>query len=311
MSNNSPSSRNVTYQIGFSFSNNQTLGSVVVESCSNSPLIDINCEAPDGFSWTESFIYDQSGVEGFSISSTTSSNRLVLALSNSTAINQGVNQQFTLNGIINPSSPGSLYFRILTYESLDGTGPITNSGGVAAQINDYLVISTEVPPMLYFCIGISISGFDCASTTGSYIDFGELSSSSPSVSSSQFVVGTNADFGYAVNVYGNTMTSGNNVINNLNSPTNSIAGQPQFGMNLRYNSNLNFGQDLSGSGLAEVAPDYNIPNRFKFNSGDLIASSNDVSLQNKFTSTYLVNIPPDQKPGVYATSILYTALASF
>ena len=190
MSNNSPSSRNVTYQIGFSFSNNQTLGSVVVESCSNSPLIDINCEAPDGFSWTESFIYDQSGVEGFSISNTTSGNRLVLALSNPVAINQGVNQQFTLNGIINPSSPGSLYFRILTYESLDGTGPITNSGGVAAQINDYLVISTEVPPMLYFCIGISISGFDCASTTGSYIDFGELSSSSPSVSSSQFVVVT-------------------------------------------------------------------------------------------------------------------------
>lgn len=311
MSNNSPSSKNVTYQIGFTFSNDQTLGSVVIEACSNSPLIDINCEAPDGFSWIDSFIYSQSGVNGFSISNTTSSNQLVLALDSQEAINQGLNQQFTLNGITNPSNPGSLYFRILTYESIAGSGPITNSGGVATQINDYMAISTEVPPMLYFCIGITISGFDCASTAGSYIDFGELSPSSPSVSSSQFVVGTNADFGYAVNVYGNTMTSGNNVINNLNSPANSIAGQSQFGMNLRYNSSLDFGQELSGSGLAEVAPDYNIPDRFKFNSGDLIAFSNDVSLQNKFTTTYLVNIPSDQKPGVYATSILYTALASF
>lgn len=311
MSNNSPAAKSVTYRVGFSIPPQTNLGSVVVEACSNSPLIDLPCTAPDGFDWSNSNLIEQEGLVNFSISPVSTSNRLVFSLDSQITVNENINQQFILNGVDNPNQSGSLYFRISTHETLDSSGNPSNWGGVATQINESMTVSTEVPPMLYFCIGISIDGFDCTSATGSYIDFGELRTDRATLASSQFVVGTNADFGYTVSTYGTTMTSGNNIIPSLSVPSFSATGEPQFGINLRFNSQLNFGQDLVGSGEAQIAPDYNLPNRFKFEDGDLIASSQDVSLENKFTTTYLVNVGSDQPPGVYSTSILYTALASF
>jgi hypothetical protein len=107
------------------------------------------------------------------------------------------------------------------------------------------------------------------------------------------------------------MTSGNNIIQNLTLPTASFPGTPQFGMNLRANLLPAIGQDPVGLGTGVPAPDYNIPNRFIYNSGDMIASSPLTTNYNRMTVSYLVNITADQPPGVYATTITYLATVQF
>jgi hypothetical protein len=123
-------------------------------------------------------------------------------------------------------------------------------------------------------------------------------------------VGTNAGFGYAVSVNGNTMTSGNNFIPGVGTLSTSQIGQSQFGINLRANSTPSVGADPSGGSGIPTA-NYNSPNRFTFNSGEVIASSTFVSDNEKYTVSYIVNINTAQPIGIYNTTLTYLCTATF
>ncbi len=310
ISSSAPSATKVQYDIGFTLSSNQTIGSVVVEICSNSPMYQVACVSANGFSWVGGVLVNQLGTNNYIVNPNTTSSRLILSGLNSGYIS-GQNIQFSVSGVTNPAVVGTFYARIYTYASSDGTGLLSDVGGVAMSISNPVSLSTEVPPYLVFCSGLAISAFDCSSASGNYFNFGEYSSTNTSTASSQFIVGTNADSGYTVTVTGSEPTSGNNTITKLAFPTGSNRGISQFGINLRHNTDPGVGEDLSGDGVGSPTPDYNTPNKFKFTNNDVIASSSNETSQNKYTVSYIVNVSKNQEPGIYTNTILYTTLATF
>ncbi len=146
---------------------------------------------------------------------------------------------------------------------------------------------------------------------GNFINYGTLSSDTTKSGTSMFQVATNADGGYNVILEGNTMTSGNHTIDTLTSQASSLIGTSQFGINLRANTDPAAGSDLSGIGIGSVAADYDLPDLFKFNKGDILAGATTGSNYNTFTITYLVNVPPDLPAGIYNTTITLVCTAAF
>lgn len=299
-----------THEFGFVFTELvQPIGSISFEFCSNSPIVGDTCDAPVGLSALDAVLADQTGEIDFTVHASSTVNRIVL--SRTAVVPVGVPSTYTFDDITNPSTSGSQYVRIQTFESEDGTGVDIESGGVVYAIQPGLSISSEVPPYIRFCAGTTIVGFDCSTANAYFIDMGLLSTGATNTGSSQFLVATNAATGYSVTVNGKTMTSGNNEIPPLVSPTASSVGTSQFGINLRANTSPSVGQNAVGQGSASPSAHYNNPNTFKFAAGDVLVGSSQPDYNRKFTVSYIANIGAAQKPGVYATTISYICLANF
>lgn len=298
-----------TYTFSFSLASSGTLGSIDILFCSNSPLLDDYCEIPSGLDVTQEQIVAASGLAAFTVFPRAPNQLLIRWQPKPFTAPQPVTVTFA--NIINPNAAGSYYGRLSTYASDDASGPITDSGGLAFAITNNLLISSYVPPYLTFCAAISIPNLNCAVATGNYVNFGALSPSHSSQATSQLMVATNAPGGYTLQVYGTTMTSGNNIIPALSAAAGSRPGNPQFGLNLRANSAPAIGAEPVGPGVGQPTPAYGAPNSFRFVNNDIIASSSAADNWRRYTVTYLVNVPKDQAPGVYASTITYVAAGSF
>lgn len=300
-----------TYDIKFSLSDvSDPLGSIDFLFCSDNPVPDQPCTAPDGLDASAVVLASQTGTSGFSISPLSSANNIII--SRVPAKPTASNLEFLFNNIVNPSATGSYYIRMSTYASADASGTPTNQGGLAYDITNPVQVQADVPPFITFCTGVTISGYDCGQANGDYIDFGEFSPSRTSTGSQQLLIATNAANGASVSVLGTTMTSGNNIINPLNTSASANAGTSQFGLNLVANSRPNIGQNPSGPGSGvSIANNYAAPNSFRFNNGETVASSTQPVLSKLLTVSYIVDVPPGQAPGVYTTTMTYVALGNF
>lgn len=298
-----------TYNLRLDITSPGMLGSVRVEFCSNSPLLNRPCTPPGGFDVSQATLASQTGPGGFSISPDTTENILILGRSPGVAPAGTV--EFRIANVTNPSDVGSYYARIYTYPTADATGPATDGGGLAFAMNNEITLNAEVPPYLMFCTGLTITGLNCDTATGDYIDFGELSARRASRGSSQMLVATNAANGYSITASGTTLTSGNNIINQLAGGDVSRPGAGQFGLNLRANSTPAGGSDPVGPGLGVANTGYNQPNVFRFVNGESVASSPGPDDKRQYTVSYLVNVPAAQPAGIYVTTITYVCLANF
>lgn len=287
-----------------------SVGSIVFQYCSNSPLFGDPCDAPTGLSASAASLSSQSGNIGFSLDSADSTvNKLVLSRTSTPMINTA--SSYVFNNITNPSSSNQTTFvRISTYASSNGGGSYVDGGAVAfVTVNPFLV-GAYVPPYLRFCVGVTVA-LDCSQANNNSINFGVLSSQAASSASSQYAGSTNSNSGYAVYLQGSTIASGNNVIQALSQPSYSSPGRQQFGINLRRNSLPPVGADPDGGGSAVPVGAYSQPNLFTFNSGDQLSNANNATAYNRMTVSYLINIDKNQPPGVYATTITYLASAQF
>jgi hypothetical protein len=296
-----------TYNFTFKLTTAGTVGSIRFLFCSDSPLIGDPCTAPTGFDASAAVLSNQFGVAGFGLTASTNELLLTRAPQAAGAISVG----YRFDDVMNPSSAGSYYARILTYASGNGTGPATDSGGLAFSLSDQLAVSTTVPPYLLFCMGIVISGFDCGTASGDYINFGELSKSQARVSTMQMLLATNGIGGYSVTVNGTTMLSGVNSIPAVTGSDVSRPGTSQFGINLRNNSDPDIGADPVGSGSGSVSAGYNTANRYHFVSGEQVVSAPTADAYRKYTVSYVVNVANGQEPGVYVSTLTYIANATF
>ncbi len=286
-----------------------TLGSIKLEYCSNSPLFDDSCTIPAGLNLSSVNLVSQTGNVGFVIDPLSSQSTIVLSRSPSGALS--ALNTYVLSNITNPSTADStFYVRISLYASIDTSGPSIDKGAVAFSTSGRLGVGAYVPPILTFCVGITVAS-NCSSTNNSIISFGELSSQSTASTTTQFAAATNDPTGLQVFLNGQTMTSGNNIISALDLQSGSLIGQDQFGINLRANTNPSVGSDPSGYGVITAKANYNLPNQFIFQNGSSIASSTKSTNFNVFTVSYIVNITPNQAPGVYASTLIYTAVVSF
>jgi hypothetical protein len=297
------------YTFSFEIQQMVSYGSLEFEFCSNSPIPGQPCTPPTGFDASAAILSLQNGETGFSISGVSTANRLVLTRSATVPTVQTSTYRF--NGIINPSTPQSTnYVRLANFASTNGTGPRIDEGGIAFSTSDDFDINLFVPPYLSFCAGKDITGLNCSTVSGNRINFGVLSPAETKSDTSKFVITTNAALGYNISVTGPTMTSGNNTIDNLASATPPNLGAEQFGMNLRSNTSPAAGSNPTGLVTGGATSGYNSPNLFRYNNGDIIASS-DLPDATSYTATYIVNVPVNQIPGVYTTTLTYVAFASF
>ncbi len=297
------------YTLQFTISNSITLGSLSVTICSNTPIEGDNCDLPAGFDLTNAQLTAQSGITDFTMFNVATNSVLLSHAAAPVTAPQAVS--LTFHNVVNPTAPGPYYVRIAAYSSTNGTGTSVAFGGLAFDVNNNVQVNSYVPPYLTFCAGLTIPTFDCASASGNYVNFGGLSASRSSQDDSQLLVATNAANGYSIQVYGTTMTSGNNIIAALGNNAGSHPGNAQFGINLRANSVPPVGGDPIGPGSGQPASGYDTPNSYRFVSNDIIASSQAADDWRRYTVSYLVNVPAGQAPGVYASTLTYVGAGSF
>lgn len=303
----STSGATTSYILKFDIQTVAVLGSIELDFCSNSPLLTQPCTAPNGFNASGVVLSNQLGEIGFSVDPSSTVNQTLLtrppSLSSATTVS------YTLSNVINPIDIGTVFARVRTFSTSDGSGLYTDFGGLAFSINRNFNVLAYVPPYLTFCVGVTVAG-DCSSANGVFVGFGELSKASPKFVTSQFAGATNDPGGYSTFITGLTMTSGTNTIPGLGVPTPSIPGVSQFGMNLRANSNPGVGSDPSGLGSSVISPNFGAPNIFSFNN-QIVTNSATSTDFNLFTVSYIVNISSNQSPGVYNTTLTYIATAAF
>lgn len=302
-----------THSFTFDIPTTTDLGSIKFQYCANSSWFTKPCDAPAGLDVSAAVLASQTGNTGFSIDTAdTTANTLVLNRSVSPGVVTSNNYVFS--NITNPSTPGqAVYVRISTHDTTDGSGTNNDTGAVAFAVQSIFNVNAYVPPFLQMCVGVSVAP-DCSSATGDNVDLGILSSTTANKGTSQYSVATNDINGYVVYALGTTMTSGNNIIPSLSTPSASFPGTGQFGINLRANLVPVVGQDPVSMGINSnglPTPNYNIPNRFVYNDGDSISSSALPSNYNRMTVSYLVNVPKTQAPGVYSSTFTYVATVQF
>lgn len=306
---NSAPGATTDYSTTFTIITNSTIGSLSILLCSNTPLQDDFCEIPTGLDVTNAQLSSQSGLTDFTLFTPTT-NELLLSRTPS-LITPPLTVSLTFHNIINPTVAGPYYVRLAAYSSTDASGPSVDYGGLAFSITNNLEINSVVPPYLVFCSGLTINDFDCSSANGDYIDFGTLSPSHTSQAQSQLLVATNAANGYVMQVYGTTMTSGNNIISAMTNDTSSQPGNSQFGINLRANTAPLVGADPIGPGLGEPNAAYADVNHYQFINDDTIASSFSPDNYRKYTVSYIVNVSNAQPPGIYVSTLTYVCAGSF
>lgn len=298
-----------THTYGFQTVTAGLIGSIEFEYCSNSPFVGLSCTVPAGLDVSAAVLSTQIGITGFIVDPLTTANRIVL--SRAPTVQPITTANYIFSAITNPSTLAQTTFvRISTYASNDATGPRTDLGSVAFSTSGSVTTQGFVPPYLIFCVGVTVA-IDCSSTTGNYINLGILRPTQASTGTSQMSTYTNDYTGYVLTMLGNTMTSGTNVIPALSTPTLSAPGNSQFGINLRDNSSPDTGIDPVGPGTGAPATDYDIPDSFTFNNGDIVATSPFSTEANVMTVTYMVNVAGAQPPGVYVTTITYIATVQF
>lgn len=300
-----------SYTVSFQYMTPAVVGSVDFLFCID-PIPYMPCVTPPGLDTSNATLTTQSGETGFSINSKTSNHIVIGRTPTSMDPLQGVSS-YTFENIKNPAGNGkSFSIRMKSLASTNGTGPEIDFGSVKGQVAEGVVLETQVPPMLIFCVAGQVAD-NCESTNDNFFtDMGQMGTDTTLTAQSQFAVGTNASGGFAITANGLPPTAGTNVMNAPTSPTENLPGTNQFGINLVENSDLNLGSNPQGEWANAVpATNYSQPNQFMYTPGDMIAYSPNVSLMKKFTISYVLNTSNNMRAGVYTTTINYIASGRF
>jgi len=309
--NSSEPGATTSYTISFRYMSPQAIGSVDMLICNN-PIPYETCVPPTGVDASNAVLASQTGEIGFSILSKTN-NHIILTRTPGAITTGGTVSSYTFNNVKNSVDTSQAFaIRLQSHTSTDATGAQVDFGSVRSQIETGIVLETQVPPMLVFCLAQEVSD-NCVSTNETYYsDMGDMSDTSTLTAQSQMAVGTNASGGFAITANGTAPAAGTNVIDSPTVPTPSTLGQNQFGINLVENSVPAVGGNPEGDWVNAVpAPGYNEPNKYKYTSGDVVAFSPNVSLMKKYTVSYILNSSKTLRAGVYTTTITYIASGQF
>lgn len=328
----------VDHLFEFTLPTTGNVGSIEFEYCTTAAnsLANPTCVTPTGLDTTGGSVVlgNETGATGFTLNKTTQGAPYLTR--SATSITGPLAVSYRLDNVENPSTVGSFFVRISTYASTDTTGSATDTGTVTASTAEQIVLDGTMPESLVFCagetIGTTSSVPDCGSvgTTDGAITFNQLfSPTDTATATSQMAASTNAGFGYAITINGPTLTSGGNTIAGIASPSASIEGTAQFGLNLKANSSaaapsfpgnsaeisaVSDGVNLNGRAVG----DYATADTFTFNSGAIVADSNydatstpDPSDAQIYTVSYIANVPGSQPAGTYTSTLTYICTPTF
>jgi hypothetical protein len=191
------------------------------------------------------------------------------------------------------------------YESqvtIGDTG-VGNSKGTAYQAEGGFNTSTD--PFLEFVVNPAS------------IDLGVLTTATAGTATDTFLVEDYLSTGYVIFNDATAPSDGSHTMTNLTSPTGSIPGTEQFGINLVANTSpVTFGaapvqQPDSTFSYGQVSAGYGTANQFKYVSGQTIAYSNSSSGETDYTMSFLYNISSATPTGLYTFNDKLIALAIY
>ena len=327
MSSSNPSATAVSYNVTFTPASTTSIEGVIVDFCSNSPIVGATCTAPSGLSiGTPTVTYGTGIGTGWTASALTAS---TLELNNTTAQAQSTStaDNFTLTTATNPSALGTFYARILTYASstvagadpasytATAPGTYVDDGGDALSTVAVINISATVQEALSFCDYVSTAS-SCSTTSPISFSMGHLINGVTVIDSSavytngvDFNISTNALHGAAINLEGGTLTSGANTIPAVGGTAGAItAGTANFGI---YLSTL-------GANTTVVSPYTSSSAGYALNTtattgtyGQEIAAVSGPVSNSISTITYGVTASNTTAPGVYTATHQLIATATF
>lgn len=183
-----------------------------------------------------------------------------------------------------------------------------NLVGGQASSNSYQVYGGFITPNEEF-LEVTVSP--------STVNLGLLSDITTGTGESYFTVRSYLNSQYVVYLMSDSLTNESGVvIDPMTTLGASSVGSEQFGINLATNTlPVNQGDDPvpfpdSTFAYGEAAPDYDTPNSYKYNKGDIIARSLSNGWgQTNYTVSYIANIAPTSAAGLYSTvqNIVITA----
>jgi len=276
----------VIYKVTFTPTSAGTVGGIAIDFCSNSPLMFEACTAPTGLNtnYATTALYNATNVGGTAFAVYTGAtsqiaNRIVLTRTTAAAFTGGA-LSFELgngvNGITNPSTTGTFYARIHTYDTEAHAqahvpapaAPATEEtflrdfGGVAMSTATVITITARVQENLVFCVSAAAPTANCGGTTAPAVTLGHgtatkaIDSSTVDEAVIYSQLSTNAGSGAIVRIKNGNSTCGGLSVNGgatcgippANSganttPTAMTAGTAGFGLAI-----------TAGAGLTTAAP---------------------------------------------------------
>lgn len=239
----------VSYEVSFNVASDlQDISGVVVDFCSNSPIVGDTCTAPVGFDTALATVTLNAGLTGFTKDTTaTTVNKFVLT-NTVTPYNPGAaeNIRFTLDAVDNPETVNTTFYaRILTFTTAAGaTGytsaapgaepPLIDAGGVALSTAAQITVTAKVQERLVFCVYTTGAGNDCSAKSGASVLLGDVNGVlDPSGvyvdKNAKYSITTNASGNAVVRAKGATLTSGAFSIDAFGAPNTSTPGIEEFG----------------------------------------------------------------------------------
>lgn len=170
LSSASVSASNVTYDVNFKAAENA--GAVVIEFCNNSPLIGQNCTPPTGMN-----VAEVTTANGFAVADA-DENKVII----SGTVTASSSVAVSLANITNPSASGTIYARLVTYDTPANASNYTSTelgagaiddGSIAIAITPTVGVSGTVLEALTFCVSGEEITDDCATLTSPVIELGE------------------------------------------------------------------------------------------------------------------------------------------
>ena len=288
------------------------------------------CVMPGSMSTSSATLSSQSGATGFSIVTTT--NGAPYLTRTVASISSGTSLSYQLSSVTNPAAANTpFYVRISTFASTNATGSPVDTGTVAASTANQIVLTGYMPESLIFCDGATVGTTggvpDCSLATSGSINFNQaFSPADTATATSQMAASTNAVTGYAIAVYGATLTSGSNTVTAMSSGGVGVRGTSQFGMNLAVNTTttstpaVGIALTPSSNGTnykGEALTGFGTVDNFKFsavganNVADSAYSGAGPTDSQIYTSSYIVNANGAQAVGTYTTTLTYICTPTF
>lgn len=273
------------------------------------------CVKPSGFANASSTLTAQptglGAAAGWTVSAVTDGSLRILNAANST--NPSGSVGIVWGGVHNPTTPNTTFYGIITTYSDSGWVTSIDTGSVALSTSAQIQVALAVNETLTFCTGITITGENCGTVSGSLVNLGNGSISATAVGTSVMSAATNGNTGYTITVNGSTLTSGANTITALATGGSSTINTKQFGINVYNGANTTpvVGAAKTGTGTAAAAANYGTQNNFRFATGETVASVAGPTNSNTFTVGYIANIDGITPAGAYTTNLTYIATANY
>jgi hypothetical protein len=242
------------------------IGGVVVQFCANSPIVGIDCSsnAPAGFDLNETNLNVNGvvGLSGFSMNAATDTNTFIFT--NATPQSVGASTAITINlgdtdqtetspadGVTNPSSAGTFYARIITFDTQANAIAAAVSGdqaGIYTGAQDYAGVALSVNPVINVTalvqetLNFAVTGTSVTMGTGTpqiIDDTQQWISNAVGID-----LDTNATTGLNIRLFGTDLVSG----------SNHLSGSATLGV-LTGSTNSQFGICAKDSTNGQVVAD--------------------------------------------------------